>query len=218
MRRSLNSFIPFVTAILLLVITPLFLFSSTYLFYRFTIRQLASQGFWVETDLSLLKQEAFKVVLFQVIIAIVLFVVIYLVLFIILERSIFSPLSRLRETIAMIQRGDEKATVDIKADNEIGDVSKSFNEMIKELRESHIALQEAKTTLEIRVRARTKEIEEVAKSLDHKVKERTKELQEKLRELERFHRLAVGRELKMIELKKEIKELKKRLSKYEKTS
>ena len=36
----------------------------------------------------------------------------------------------------------------------------------------------------------------------------TKDLQNKLDELERFNKLAVGREFKMIELKEEIKKLK----------
>ncbi len=44
--------------------------------------------------------------------------------------------------------------------------------------------------------------------------QRSREL-ERLAELERFQKLTVGRELKMIELKKEIEELKKRLSRYE---
>ena len=44
--------------------------------------------------------------------------------------------------------------------------------------------------------------------------QRTREL-ERLAELERFQKLTVGRELKMIELKKEIEELKKRLSRHE---
>lgn len=46
---------------------------------------------------------------------------------------------------------------------------------------------------------------ELQTSLEEKVRERTKELQERLNELERFHRLTVGRELKMIELKKELR-------------
>ena len=75
--------------------------------------------------------------------------------------------------------------------------------------------------LEIKVKERTRELEELAKGLEEKVKERTKELQEKtielqkrVAELEEFHRLAVGRELKMIELKEEIKKLKEELEKF----
>jgi phage-related minor tail protein len=65
-------------------------------------------------------------------------------------------------------------------------------------------LKEAKITLEIKVQARTDELRKLAETLDEQVKQRTKELQEKLRELEKFREVAVGRELKMIELKKEI--------------
>lgn len=72
-------------------------------------------------------------------------------------------------------------------------------------------LEEAKIVLEIKVQARTRELKELAEGLDLRVKERTKELQEKLAEMERFQRLAVGRELKMVELKQKIKELEDKL-------
>ena len=49
--------------------------------------------------------------------------------------------------------------------------------------------------------------------LESMVRQRTKELQAKVEELEKFHKLAVGRELKMIELKEKIKELEERLEK-----
>lgn len=53
------------------------------------------------------------------------------------------------------------------------------------------------------------EFKALQENLEEKIKERTKELQERVEELEKFHKLTVGRELKMIELKKKIKELEK---------
>jgi len=88
--------------------------------------------------------------------------------------------------------------------------------MIKDLRESYSALEEAKTVLEIKVKARTRELRELAEGLEEEVKRRTAEVQERMKELERFHKLAVDRELKMIELKEEIKKLKEELAKYKK--
>jgi PAS domain S-box-containing protein len=52
-------------------------------------------------------------------------------------------------------------------------------------------------------------LKQLQEKLEDQVKERTRELQARVEELERFHKLAVGRELKMIELKKEIQALKK---------
>lgn len=71
-----------------------------------------------------------------------------------------------------------------------------------------VALEDTKATLEIRVEARTKELERLTGNLEGEVKQRTKELQLKVKELERFQKFAVGREIKMVELKKEIKKLK----------
>jgi len=79
---------------------------------------------------------------------------------------------------------------------------------VKELKKAH---EEVGAVLEIRTKARTRELKELAEGLEGKVERRTKEIQEKMADLERFQRLAVGRELKMIELKEEIKKLKEEL-------
>lgn len=50
--------------------------------------------------------------------------------------------------------------------------------------------------------------------LETKVKEKTRALEEKIEELEKINSLAIGRELKMIDLKEENKELKSKLEKY----
>jgi len=53
------------------------------------------------------------------------------------------------------------------------------------------------------------QLAEYTKSLETKVKERTKELADRIKELESLNKSMVGRELKMMELKKEIKILNK---------
>ena len=64
-----------------------------------------------------------------------------------------------------------------------------------------------------------KKIEEEKKkytqNLEKEVGKRTKELQEKLEQLEQFEKFAVGREIKMIELKKRITELERQLHRYQ---
>jgi len=68
-----------------------------------------------------------------------------------------------------------------------------------------------RATFGIRVSARSRELREIVASLDEQVKERTKELQEKVETLEKINQIAVDRELKMIELKKENEQLKSQL-------
>jgi ammonium transporter, Amt family len=76
------------------------------------------------------------------------------------------------------------------------------------------ALKRVNDALEIKVRERTKELQELTKSLDIQVKEKTQALEEKIEELEKFNNLAIGREIKMIDLKEENKELKAKLKNY----
>ncbi|PIS38804.1 MAG: hypothetical protein COT34_01745 [Candidatus Nealsonbacteria bacterium CG08_land_8_20_14_0_20_43_11] len=55
------------------------------------------------------------------------------------------------------------------------------------------------------------ERKEFSEELSRQVSEKTRELQEKIKELVKINRLTVGRELKMIELKKEIRNLRQEL-------
>ncbi len=54
-------------------------------------------------------------------------------------------------------------------------------------------------------------LSEYTKGLENKVAERTKELASKIKELESINKNMVGRELKMVELKKEVEFLKKQV-------
>ena len=101
------------------------------------------------------------------------------------------------------------------SNNEVMDLSKGLNLTAEEIYLSRKKLEEAKNVLEIRVRARTWQLREQAEALRKENEEKTKALRQKLEELERFSKLTVGRELRMIELKKEIKKLKEEMRKKE---
>ena len=92
--------------------------------------------------------------------------------------------------------------------------SRKLRDSIQNLSQKEKELEEAKQVLEIKVEDRTKDLKQLAETLEEKIKARTEELQVRMMELEKFQRLATGRELKMIEIKKENENLKKELEKY----
>lgn len=100
---------------------------------------------------------------------------------------------------------------------EIKKLADTFNKTIEDLKKAKEAIEESKTILKIRVRARARELKELAERREETIKERTKDLRERVEELERFYRLTIGRELKMIELKNEIKKLKEKLKRKNET-
>jgi len=61
--------------------------------------------------------------------------------------------------------------------------------------------------LQERLEKRTKELKKLTEDLELQVEARTKQLQERVADLERFQKITVGRELKMVELKKELEKL-----------
>ena len=87
-----------------------------------------------------------------------------------LSRRIVGPLSSLKQSAQQVVRGNLDTKVDVQSSDEIGDLSRIFNEMTKKLRHSFTNLERYKIHLEELVDSRTKE-------LTHKVRE--KELAEK---------------------------------------
>ncbi|OHA62812.1 MAG: hypothetical protein A2117_02455 [Candidatus Wildermuthbacteria bacterium GWA2_46_15] len=134
-----------------------------------------------------------------------------LALFVIL-RSVVDPIRKITASCEDVRRGNLDIQAEVGWQTEIGELAETFNKMIGDLKASRKSLEESKEVLEIRVVARTKELEDLAQSLEGQVKVRTRDLREKMEQLERFNKLAVDRELKMIELKKDINELRAQLN------
>ncbi len=102
---------------------------------------------------------------------------------IVVARVFFRPIGELTVSAGNLQKGDFSQRVIVRTKDEIGTLGNVFNGMAEKLQELHLGLEQ-------------------------KVSERTKVLEEKTDELERMNKLMVDRELKMVELKKEIEDIK----------
>jgi nitrate/nitrite-specific signal transduction histidine kinase len=110
-----------------------------------------------------------------------------------IAHSLSKPIVNLKNIVHKMGEGNLDVKIDVKSNDEIGDLALNFKLMAKSLKNNQ-------------------------ENLENQVAERTKELNNKIKELERFKELTVGRELKMIEIKKQMKELKTKLPERDKWS
>ena len=171
-----------------------------------------NQTIWIGFSLRGVQILMKEVLLRYLFIACSIFILLGFAMIIIL-RNIVDPIKKITRSCEDVKRGNLDIELGTGWKTEIGELAETFNEMIKDIKESRSKLEEAKDVLEIRVMARTQELQDLANSLEGQVKERTNDLREKIKQLEVFNHLAIDRELKMAKLKEEIKELEKELEK-----
>jgi len=181
----------FYTIIPLLVSGALIIYTYQSLIVDLLTKKGLEFGEEIIKSLSLALEEA-KIQAF-----LTLFIVVVLTLFgnILVSRNLIRPLKKILKGSKEIARGNLDFRIKTESRDELGELSIQFNKMKQQLKEGKVSLEESKAALKV------------------KVKERTGELQEKVKELERFQKFAVGREIKMVELKEESARLKKELEK-----
>jgi methyl-accepting chemotaxis protein len=109
------------------------------------------------------------------------------------SKNIVDPLEKLKDFANKLGGGDLEEPIIVKSDDEVGNLANSFEK------------------LRLSIIQQNKELAKYGQNLEIKVKERTKELENKNNELEKMNSITVNRELKMIELKNQIKELQSKL-------
>jgi len=122
-------------------------------------------------------------------------ITIMIIIGIVSARLVASDIFKLRDAAREIGRGKLKTRINIKTGDEVEELAESLNRMAGDLEQSK------------------KDLEAKNLELESAVKKRTKELQSKVGVLERLNKLAVGRELRMIQLKDRVKELESKLIK-----
>ena len=81
-----------------------------------------------------------------------------LALFIFINRSVIKPIVLFTKTVRQMDSKNLSKRVNIKSDDELGTLAKSFNQMAENLRKSHTALEKAHDGLEVKVEQRTKQL------------------------------------------------------------
>lgn len=141
---------------------------------------------------------------------IVIFLFFSLIIFYLLSdlffNAIYGRFREIKDFTKKLETGKRTAFFTGGLDKEIIDLSKSLNNTADKLYKTRREIEESKKILEIKVMAKTRELKELAMQREQIIKGKTEELQKKIKELERFQKLTVGRELEMVKLKKELKD------------
>ncbi|MEM5869908.1 MAG: ATP-binding protein [Candidatus Aenigmatarchaeota archaeon] len=82
-----------------------------------------------------------------------------------LSYKITSPIMKLRDAAIEVGKGNLDVEIRIESNDEIGELSETFSQMVKEIKSSRIKLEEYSKNLEKQVQERTKELEEKVKEL-----------------------------------------------------
>ena len=134
---------------------------------------------WIHIDFSLAQYHKNITTMYLFLLYLTLgSVLIVLIVSYVLARYILEPLLELTDTAKAVSKGDLNVKVPIRRNDEIGDLARDFNLMIKNLAISKEKLRRSHEELEKRVEERTralaeksKELEELNRNLDKRVRE-----------------------------------------------
>lgn len=122
-----------------------------------------------------------------------------------------SPVKKLLKRAIELSQGDLATRVYLETKDEFGELAKIFNKIAENLEESHSKVEKTEKSVDIKVRAKTQDLEEVINSLDQKVKNRTIELARIIDESEKLKDEVKNKEKEAVDFKIELNQLKEKL-------
>jgi methyl-accepting chemotaxis protein len=105
-------------------------------------------------------------------------------------QTLSSPIKKLLDKATELSKGNLSSRVYLETKDEFSELADTFNKIAEELEISHESQTNAEKSVGIKVKAKTKELEETIDALEQKVKNRTIELERLIEESNRLKEAA----------------------------
>lgn len=125
------------------------------------------------------------------------------------------PVKKLLKRATDLSEGDLTTRIYLETKDEFSDLAEIFNKIASELEKSHSKTETTEKSVGIKVKARTRALEETINALEQKVKNRTLELHKIIDELRMIQEKTKTKEIKTKQLKKKSNNPKRTLNKYQ---
>ncbi len=164
-------------------------------------------GLFVVVTFWALNYEALTIEIYAVLILVAIFI--FLFGFAIGQEFSFS-VRRLLEEAEKLSRGEMPSKVYLETKDEFERLANIFNKIVEEMQKKQAMAEQAESLAEIKIRAKSQELEAIIKDLEEKLKNRAQEFQKVISESEELRKDIMNREREIIELKRKLRELEER--------
>lgn len=121
------------------------------------------------------------------------------------------PVKKLLKRAIDLSKGDLKTRFYIETKDEFGELGEIFNKIADELEKSRDTTANSEKSVDIKVKAKTQDLQETINALEQKVKNRTIELERLLKDSEKLQTDAKNTESETADLKQELSNIKSKL-------
>ncbi|MDO8530366.1 MAG: HAMP domain-containing protein [bacterium] len=104
-----------------------------------------------------------------------------------------SPLKKLLRSADNLSKGDLKSRFYSESKDELGELARVFNRIAEDLEESRGQTETMEKSVDIKVQARTRALEETINALEQKIKNRTVELEKMVQEMDKIKAQPIAR-------------------------
>jgi len=127
-----------------------------------------------------------------------------------------SPVKELLNRATELSKGNLSARAYLETKDEFSELASVLNKIAEELEESHLREENSEKSINLKVKARTQDLEETIKALDQKIKNRTIELEKLIKKSDELQANAKEKEVEISQLKKELNDLGQKTAKLNK--